>query len=571
MADTPVSGGLGGSPPRPALSGGLGGSPPRAALRDRPAWSALAEHYEKIRDVHLRDLFAADPARGERLTAQAAGLYLDYSKNRLTDETLALLVDLASQSGLRERAEAMFRGERINITEHRPVLHVALRMPRSQTLIVDGTDVVAQVHEVLDRMAAFAMRIRSGDWRGFTGLPITAVVNIGIGGSDLGPVMAYEALRYYADQHLTFRFVSNVDSTDFVEATRDLDPAQTLFIVSSKTFTTLETLANATTARNWLTSHLGDEAAVAKHFVAVSTNAEKVAAFGIDTANMFGFWDWVGGRYSMDSAIGLSTMIAIGPERFAELLAGFHEMDEHFRTAPLPSNLPALMGLLTVWYTGFFGVASVGVMPYEQYLKRFPAYLQQLTMESNGKHVRLDGTQVDYPTGPVYWGEPGTNGQHSFYQLLHQGTHVIPIDLIGFGRSLNPVRDHHDLLTSNVFAQAQALAFGKTLEQVLAEGTDPAVAPHRVMEGNRPSNVLLAEILTPRLLGALVALYEHAVFTAGTIWDIDSFDQWGVELGKVLAAAIIPELTSPAEPELRHDSSTNTLIRRYRMMKGVQQ
>ena len=463
----------------------------------------------------------------------------------------------------------MFRGERINITENRPVLHVALRMPRTATLVVDGTDVVAQVYEVLDRMAAFAKRIRSGDWRGFTGLPITAVVNIGIGGSDLGPVMAYEALRYYADQHLTFRFVSNVDSTDFVEATRDLDPAQTLFIVSSKTFTTLETLTNATTARDWLTSHLGDEAAVAKHFVAVSTNAEKVAAFGIDTANMFGFWDWVGGRYSMDSAIGLSTMIAIGPERFAELLAGFHEMDEHFRTAPLASNLPALMGLLAVWYTGFFGVASIGVMPYEQYLKRFPAYLQQLTMESNGKHVRLDGTPVDYPTGPVYWGEPGTNGQHSFYQLLHQGTHLIPIDLIGFGRSLNPIRDHHDLLTSNVFAQAQALAFGKTLQQVLAEGTDPAVAPHRVMEGNRPSNVLLAEVLTPRLLGSLVALYEHAVFTAGTIWDIDSFDQWGVELGKVLAAAIIPELTSPAEPELQHDSSTNTLIRRYRMMKGA--
>ncbi|HUZ52704.1 MAG TPA: glucose-6-phosphate isomerase [Streptosporangiaceae bacterium] len=558
MADMPVSGGPGGSPPRPAL-------------RNRPAWSALTAHYEKIRDVHLRDLFAADPGRGERMTAQAAGLYLDYSKNRLTDETLALLVDLANQSGLRERTEAMFRGDRINVTENRPVLHVALRMPRSETLIVDGTDVVAQVYEVLDRMAAFAKRIRSGDWRGFTGLPITAVVNIGIGGSDLGPVMAYEALRYYADQHLTFRFVSNVDSTDFVEATRDLNPAQTLFIVSSKTFTTLETLANATTARDWLTSHLGDEAAVARHFAAVSTNAEKVAAFGIDTANMFGFWDWVGGRYSMDSAIGLSTMIAIGPERFAELLAGFHEMDEHFRTAPPASNLPALMGLLTVWYTDFFGVASIGVMPYEQYLKRFPAYLQQLTMESNGKHVRQDGTGVDYPTGPVYWGEPGTNGQHSFYQLLHQGTHLIPIDLIGFGRSLNPVRDHHDLLTSNVFAQAQALAFGKTLEQVLAEGTDPAVAPHRVMEGNRPSNVLLAEILTPRLLGSLVALYEHAVFTAGTIWGIDSFDQWGVELGKVLAAAIIPELTSPAEAELQHDSSTNTLIRRYRMMKGVQQ
>jgi glucose-6-phosphate isomerase len=554
MANTPVGGGPGGSSPRLTL---------------RPAWSALAEHYQEIRDVHLRDLFASDPGRGERLTAEAAGLYLDYSKNRVTDETLALLADLAVESGLPERIGAMFAGERINTTENRSVLHVALRMPRDASLVVDGTDVVAQVHEVLDAMASFARRIRSGDWRGFTGLPITAVVNIGIGGSDLGPVMAYEALRYYADPHLTFRFVSNVDSTDFAEATRDLDPAQTLFIVSSKTFTTLETLANATSARDWLTGHLGDEAAVAKHFVAVSTNAEKVAAFGIDTANMFGFWDWVGGRYSMDSAIGLSTILAIGPDRFADMLAGFHEMDEHFRSAPIAANLPALMGLLTVWYTGFFGVASVGVMPYEQYLKRFPAYLQQLTMESNGKHVRLDGTPVDYPTGPVYWGEPGTNGQHSFYQLLHQGTHLIPVDLIGFGRSLNPIRDHHDLLTSNVFAQAQALAFGRTLEQVLAEGTDEAVAPHRVMAGNRPSNVLLAEVLTPRLLGSLIALYEHAVFTAGTIWDIDSFDQWGVELGKVLAAAIIPELTSATEPELSHDSSTDMLIRRYRMIKGA--
>jgi glucose-6-phosphate isomerase len=541
------------------------------ALRSRPAWSALAEHYQEIRDVHLRDLFASDPGRGERLTAAAAGLYLDYSKNRVTDETLRRLADLATESGLPERIGAMFAGERINTTENRSVLHVALRMPREASLVISGTDVVAQVHEVLDAMAGFARRIRSGDWRGYTGLPITAVVNIGIGGSDLGPVMAYEALRYYADPHLTFRFVSNVDSTDFAEATRDLDPAQTLFIVSSKTFTTLETLANATSARDWLTGHLGDEAAVAKHFVAVSTNAEKVAAFGIDTANMFGFWDWVGGRYSMDSAIGLSTMLAIGPDRFAEMLAGFHEMDEHFRSAPIAANLPALMGLLTVWYTGFFGVASIGVMPYEQYLKRFPAYLQQLTMESNGKHVRLDGTPVDYPTGPVYWGEPGTNGQHSFYQLLHQGTQLIPVDLIGFGRSLNPIRDQHDLLTSNVFAQAQALAFGRTLEQVLADGTDPAVAPHRVMAGNRPSNVLLAEVLTPRLLGSLIALYEHAVFTAGTIWDIDSFDQWGVELGKVLAAAIIPELTSVTEPELSHDSSTNMLIRRYRMIKGAQQ
>jgi glucose-6-phosphate isomerase len=551
------------------VSGGLGGSSPRPALRSRPAWSALARHYEQIRGTHLRDLFASDPARGERLSAEAAGLYLDYSKNRITDETLGLLADLAGQSGLAERITAMFAGEHINITENRPVLHVALRMPRDATLIVDGVDVVAQVHDVLDRMAAFCQRIRSGDWRGFTGLPITAIVNIGIGGSDLGPVMAYEALRYYADPHLTFRFVSNIDSTDFVEATKDLNPAQTLFIVSSKTFTTLETITNATTARDWLTSRLGDDAAVSRHFVAISTNAEKVAAFGIDTANMFGFWDWVGGRYSMDSAIGLSTMIAIGPDRFAEMLAGFHEMDEHFRTAPVAENLPALLGLFTVWYTGFFGAASIGVIPYAQYLKRFPAYLQQLTMESNGKHVRLDGVPVDYPTGPVYWGEPGTNGQHSFFQLLHQGTHLIPIDFIGFGRPLNPIGDHHDMLMASMFAQAQALAFGRTLEDVLASDTDPAVAPHRVMEGNRPSNVLLAEVLTPRLLGSLVALYEHAVFTAGTIWDIDSFDQWGVELGKVLAAAIIPELTGGPEPELSHDSSTNTLIHRYRMIKGV--
>jgi glucose-6-phosphate isomerase len=539
------------------------------ALRSLPAWAALAAHYESIRDIHLRELFAADPARGERLNAEAAGLYLDYSKNRITDETLTLLADLAAECGLPERIEEMFTGQRINTTENRSVLHVALRMPRDASLIVDGTDVVAQVHEVLDRMAAFASKIRSGEWRGHSGLPITAIVNVGIGGSDLGPVMAYEALRYYSDRHLTFRFVSNVDSTDLAEATRDLDPAQTLFIVSSKTFTTLETISNAQSARDWLVSHLGDEAAVKKHFVAVSTNAQKVAEFGIDTANMFGFWDWVGGRYSMDSAIGLSTMVAIGPERFAEMLAGFHDMDEHFRTAPVPENLPALMGLLWVWYTGFFGATSIGVMPYEQYLKRFPAYLQQLTMESNGKHVRLDGTPVDYPTGPVFWGEPCTNGQHSFFQLIHQGTHLIPIDLIGFGRSLNPIGDHHDLLASNVFAQAQALAFGKTLEQVLAEGTDLAVAPHRVMVGNQPSNVLLAEVLTPRLLGSLVALYEHAVFTAGTVWDIDSFDQWGVELGKVLAAAIIPELTSDEPPELSHDSSTNTLIRRYRDIKGA--
>jgi glucose-6-phosphate isomerase len=542
----------------------------RLALRSRPAWAALTEHYQKIRDVHLRDLFASDPDRGERLTMEAAGLYLDYSKNRITDETLALLFDLADQSGLAQRTAAMFAGERINTTENRAVLHLALRMPRDATLIVDGVNVVTQVHEVLDRMAGFARKIRSGEWRGFTGLPITAVVNIGIGGSDLGPVMAYEALRYYVDPHLTFRFVSNVDPTDLAEATKDLDPAQTLFIVSSKTFTTLETLTNATSARDWVTSRLGADAAVARHFVAVSTNAEKVAAFGIDTANMFGFWDWVGGRYSMDSAIGLSTMIAIGPDRFAEMLAGFHDMDQHFRRAPAARSMPALLGLLTVWYTDFFRVGSSGVMPYQQYLKRFPAYLQQLTMESNGKSVRLNGTQVDYPTGPVFWGEPGTNGQHSFFQLLHQGTHLIPIDLIGFARPLNPIRDQHDLLMSNVFAQSQALAFGRTLDEVLAEGTDPDVAPHRVMEGNRPSNVLLAEVLTPRLLGSLVALYEHAVFTAGTIWEIDSFDQWGVELGKKLAVAIIPELTSGSEPELRHDSSTNTLIRRYRAMKGAQ-
>ncbi len=511
-------------------------------LRSRPAWAALAEHHEKIKDLHLRDLFAAEPNRGERLTMEAAGLFCDYSKNRITDETLALLLELARQSGLPDRIEAMFRGEKINTTENRSVLHVALRMPAAARLIVDGTDVVAQVHEVLDRMADFATKVRTGKWLGHTGEPINAVVNIGIGGSDLGPVMAYEALRFYSDRNITFRFVSNVDPTDFAEAVGDLDPQRTLFIVSSKTFTTLETLTNARSARDWITSALGDEAAVAKHFVAVSTNAEKVAEFGIDTANMFGFWDWVGGRYSMDSAIGLSTMIAIGPDRFTALLAGFHDMDEHFRTAPLAENLPALLGLLQVWYVDFMGARSIGVMPYEQYLKRFPAYLQQLTMESNGKHVRLDGTTVDYPTGPVFWGEPCTNGQHSFFQLLHQGTELIPVDLIGFGRALNPIGDQHDLLTSNVFAQAQALAFGKTLDQVLAEGTSPQVAPHRVMEGNRPTNVLLADILTPRVLGALVALYEHAVFTAGTIWGIDSFDQWGVELGKALAAAIAPEL-----------------------------
>jgi glucose-6-phosphate isomerase len=536
-------------------------------LRDHPAWQDLSRHYEEIKGVHLRELFAADAGRGERLVAEAAGLYLDYSKNRITDETIRLLVALAEQCGLRERTEAMFSGERINVSENRSVLHVALRMPRDRSLIVEGTDVVAQVHEVLDRMAAFSERVRSGDWKGHTGKPITAVVNIGIGGSDLGPVMAYEALRDYTRRDLTFRFVSNVDPTDFVEATRDLDPEQTLFIVSSKTFTTLETMSNARSAREWSLAALGDEAAVARHFVAVSTNAEEVSKFGIDTDNMFGFWDWVGGRYSMDSAIGLSTMLAIGPERFGEMLAGFHAIDEHYRSTPPERNLPVLLGLLAVWYSDFFGAQTVGVMPYSQYLKRFPAYLQQLTMESNGKRVTLDGTPVDYETGAVYWGEPGTNGQHSFYQLIHQGTRLIPVDLIGFGKSLNPLRDQHDLLMSNVFAQAQALAFGKTEEEVRGEGTPDAVVPHRVMPGNRPTNVILAERLTPHTLGALVALYEHSVFTQGTIWQIDSFDQWGVELGKALAKAIIPQLESETDPELQHDSSTNALIRLYRSMR----
>jgi len=537
-------------------------------LRERPAFAALAEHHAKIDGIHLRELFAGDPARGDRLRAEAVGLYLDYSKNRVTDETLDLLVQLAEESDLEGRRDRMFAGERINVSEDRSVLHVALRMPRGAMLMVDGVDVVAEVHEVLDRMAAFAVQVRSGQWKGHTGKPIRNVVNIGIGGSDLGPVMAYEALRHYSDRDLTFRFVSNVDATDFVEATRDLSAEETLFIVSSKTFGTLETLTNATSARDWVLSALGDESAIAKHFVAVSTNAEKVAAFGIDTANMFGFWDWVGGRYSMDSAIGLSTMVAIGPDNFNSLLAGFHAMDEHFRTAPLARNLPVLMGLLTLWYVEFFGSQSIGVMPYEQYLKRFPAYLQQLTMESNGKHVTLDGTVVDYATGPVYWGEPGTNGQHSFYQLIHQGTLLIPVDLIGFGKSLNPLRDHHDILSSNVFAQAQALAFGRTEAEVRADGTPAAEVPHKVMQGNRPTNVLLAEQLTPHILGALIALYEHSVFTQGTIWGIDSFDQWGVELGKVMAVAIIPELDSAAAPELHHDSSTNALIRRYRELKG---
>jgi len=538
------------------------------SLRQRKAWQELERHHAQIAPRHLRELFAADPGRGERLTASAEGIYLDYSKNRVTDETMALLIELARETGMPERRDAMFAGEHINVSEDRAVLHVALRMPRDASLVVDGEDVVAQVHEVLDRMRAFAERLRSGEWKGFTGKPIRNVVNVGIGGSDLGPVMAYEALRHYSRRDLTFRFVSNVDATDFVEATRDLSADETLFIISSKTFGTLETLTNATSARDWIVAELGDEAAVARHFVAVSTNAEKVAAFGIDTDNMFGFWDWVGGRYSMDSAIGLSTMVAIGPDHFAELLSGFHAMDEHFKAAPLEANLPVLMGLLAVWYGDFFDAQSTGVMPYEQYLKRFPAYLQQLTMESNGKHVTLECAKVDHQTGAVYWGEPGTNGQHSFYQLLHQGTKLIPVDLIGFAQSLNPLRDHHDILSSNVFAQAQALAFGKTEAEVRAEGTPERVVPHKVMEGNRPTNVLLAQVLTPRLLGSLIALYEHSVFTQGAIWGIDSFDQWGVELGKIMAQAIIPELESSQEPALAHDSSTNALIRRYRSLKS---
>ncbi|HXB47272.1 MAG TPA: glucose-6-phosphate isomerase [Streptosporangiaceae bacterium] len=537
-------------------------------LRERKAWQALERNYAEIGQRHLRELFAADPGRGERLTAEAEGIYLDYSKNRVTDETMRLLVELAEESGVAQRRDGMFIGEHINVSEDRAVLHVALRMPETASLVVDGTDVVAEVHAVLRRMRAFAEKIRSGEWKGYTGKRIRNVINVGIGGSDLGPVMAYEALRHYSDRDMTFRFVSNVDSTDFIEATRDLVPEETLFIISSKTFGTLETLTNARSARDWVVSALGSEDAVARHFVAVSTNAEKVAAFGIDTDNMFGFWDWVGGRYSMDSAIGLSTMIAIGPDNFDEMLAGFHAIDEHFRTAPLAQNLPVIMGLLCVWYGDFFDAQTVGVMPYDQYLKRFPAYLQQLTMESNGKHVTLTGMRVDYQTGAVFWGEPGTNGQHSFYQLIHQGTKLIPVDLIGFGKSLNPLRNHHDILSSNVFAQAQALAFGKTEEEVRAEGTPEHVVPHRVMEGNRPTNVLLAEVLTPRLLGSLIALYEHSVFTQGTIWQIDSFDQWGVELGKALANQIAPELESAAEPELSHDSSTNALIRRYRALKA---
>jgi glucose-6-phosphate isomerase len=534
-------------------------------LTSRQSWKALQAHYEKIRSLHLRTLFADDPGRGERLTAEAAGIYLDYSKNRVTDETLALLCRLAEESGLRERIDAMFRGDKINLTEDRAVLHVALRAPRGTSIVVDGKDVVPEVHAVLDAMADFSNRVRSGAWKGHTGKRIRNVVNIGIGGSDLGPVMAYEALKAYSDRAMTVRFVSNVDGTDLVEATRDLDPAETLFIVSSKTFTTLETMTNAESARQWLRARLGgDVKAVAKHFAAVSTNARKVSEFGIDTANMFGFWDWVGGRYSMDSAIGLSTMLAVGPENFRAMLGGFHQMDEHFRTAPFDRNLPALLGLLTVWYTDFFGAETVAVLPYEQYLKRFPAYLQQLTMESNGKHVTREGAEIGYPTGPIYWGEPGTNGQHSFYQLIHQGTRLIPCDFIAFNHPLNPLGQHHDFLLANVFAQTEALAFGKTREQAKAEGTPDALVPHRMFHGNRPSNTILAERLTPETLGKLVALYEHSVFTQGAIWDVDSFDQWGVELGKVLAQRIIPELESETDPALGHDSSTNTLIRRYR-------
>ena len=537
------------------------------SLVQRPAWKALQAHYEKVKDVHLRQLFADDPDRGRRLTLEAAGLFLDYSKNRVTDETLKLLLQLAQEAGLRQHIDAMFRGDKINVTENRAVLHVALRAPRGESIVVDGEDVVPAVHAVLDKMAAFSNRVRSGAWKGHTGKRIRNVINIGIGGSDLGPVMAYEALKYYSRRDMTFRFVSNVDGTDFAEAVRDLNADETLFIISSKTFTTLETMTNAHTARDWAVAALGDEKAVAKHFVAVSTNTEGVEKFGIDTANMFEFWDWVGGRYSMDSAIGLSTMVAIGPDNFDAMLAGFHEIDEHFRTAPFERNLPVLLGLLAVWYNDLFGAQTVAVLPYEQYLKRFPAYLQQLTMESNGKHVTLQGATVNYDTGPIYWGEPGTNGQHSFYQLIHQGTRLIPCDFIGFYKTLNPLGQHHDMLMANVFAQAEALAFGKTPEQVKAEGTPDWLVPHRVFEGNRPTNTILADRLSPETLGKLVALYEHSVFTQGTVWSIDSFDQWGVELGKVLAQRIIPELESVAEPSLAHDSSTDNLIQRYRQNK----
>jgi glucose-6-phosphate isomerase len=537
-------------------------------LRNRPAWKALEEHYAKVRNLHLRQIFAEDPQRGERFTLETLGLYFDYSKNRITSETMRLLIELAEQSGLRQYIDAMFGGEKINVTEQRAVLHVALRAPKGAQILVDGVDVVPEVHAVLGKMAEFAERVRSGAWKGHTGKRIRNVVNIGIGGSDLGPVMAYEALKFYSQRDLTFRFVSNVDGTDFAEATRDLAAEETLFIVCSKTFTTLETMTNAHTAREWVLKALKDEKAVARHFVAVSTNTQKVAEFGIDSANMFVFWDWVGGRYSMDSAIGLSTMIAIGPEHFRAMLAGFHAMDEHFRTAPFDRNLPVLMGLLGVWYNDFFDAQTVAVLPYEQYLKRFPAYLQQLTMESNGKHVTLESTQVDYQTGPIYWGEPGTNGQHSFYQLIHQGTKLIPCDFIGFVHALNPLGHHHDLLMANVFAQTEALAFGKTPEEVRAEGTPEWLVPHRTFEGNRPSTTILAERLTPETLGKLIALYEHSVFTQGAIWQIDSFDQWGVELGKVLATRIIPELVNVDEPALKHDSSTNALIRHYRKLSG---
>jgi glucose-6-phosphate isomerase len=544
--------------------------PAPKVLTARPAWRALAAHHKKVRSLHLRSLFAEDPRRAERMSVEACGLLLDYSKNRITNETLRLLLDLARESRLRARIDAMFRGDRINVTENRAVLHTALRAPRGASVVVDGKNVVPEVHAVLDRMAAFAKRVRSGAWRGHTGKRIRAIVNIGIGGSDLGPVMAYEALRHYSDRSLGFRFVSNVDGTDFAEATRDLDPAETLFIVSSKTFTTLETMTNAASARRWLVSGLrGGEKGVAKHFVAVSTNAAKVSEFGIDTNNMFGFWDWVGGRYSMDSAIGLSTMLAIGPAAFREMLAGFHEMDEHFRTAPFERNLPVLMALIGIWYVDFFGAGTVAVLPYEQYLKRFPAYLQQLTMESNGKSTTLDGRKVGFETGAVYWGEPGTNGQHSFYQLIHQGTRLVPCDFIAFARALAPLGRHHDILLANVLAQAEALAFGKTAEEVRAEGTPAALVPHRVFVGNRPSNTILADRLTPANLGKLVALYEHLVFTQGAIWNIDSFDQWGVELGKVLAQRILPELEAKNPPPLSHDSSTNRLIRRYRKMRGA--
>ncbi|HEX6564830.1 MAG TPA: glucose-6-phosphate isomerase [Chthoniobacterales bacterium] len=543
-------------------------TPAIQSLTGRPAWKALEAHFQKVRDLHLRKLFADDQERGERFVVEGAGLYLDYSKNRVTNETVSLLLQLADECGLRDKIDAMFRGDKINITENRAVLHVALRAPEGATITVDGQNVVPEVHAVLDKMATFSERVRSGGWTGHTGKRIRNVINIGIGGSDLGPVMAYEALKHYSERSMTFRFVSNVDGTDFAEAVQDLDPAETLFIVSSKTFTTLETMTNAHSARDWALKGLGgDTKAVAKHFVAVSTNAAKVSEFGIDTENMFGFWDWVGGRYSMDSAIGLSTMLAVGPDNFKALLAGFHEMDEHFRTTPFEKNLPVIMGLLSIWYNNFFKAETVAVLPYEQYLKRFPAYLQQLTMESNGKHVTLDGAATDYATGPIYWGEPGTNGQHSFYQLIHQGTRLIPCDFIAFIKTLNPLGRHHDMLLANVFAQSEALAFGKTPEQVKAEGTPDWLVPHRVFEGNRPSNTILTQELTPGTLGKLVALYEHSVFTQGAIWNIDSFDQWGVELGKVLAQRIIPELESKTEPELKHDSSTNSLIRRYRKLK----